>query len=57
VSRRPDRVSLVAGIAVTLLGLLLVLDQSGVIDLHFDYAAPAVLATAGVILLVSGFDR
>lgn len=56
-ARRPDRVSLVAGVAITLLGVLLLLDQTHVIALHFDYAAPAVLAAAGVILVVSGLDR
>lgn len=56
-SRRPDLVSLVAGIALSLLGALLLLDQTGTIDLRFDYAAPAVLAAAGAILLVSGLDR
>ena len=56
-SRRPDIVSLVAGIALSLLGAILVLDQAGVIDLKFDYAAPAVLAAAGAILLVSGLEK
>ena len=55
--RRPDRVSLVAGVAVTLLGVLLLLDETHAIALHFDYAMPALLATAGVILLASGLDR
>ena len=56
-NRRPDRVSLVSGIALSLLGAILLLDQAGAFDLRFDYAAPAVLAAAGVILLVSGLDR
>ena len=56
-SRRPDVVSLVAGIALSVLGAILLLDQTGAIDLQFDYAAPAVLATAGVILLVSGLEK
>ena len=43
-NRRPDIVSLVAGIALSLLGAILLLDQIGTIDLRFDYAAPAVLA-------------
>jgi len=50
-------VSLVAGVAITLLGALLLADRAGAIDLRFDYAAPAVLATVGIILLVSGLDR
>jgi len=57
VTRKPDLVTLVAGLAIALLGALLLLDQVGAIDLEFDYAAPAVLATAGVILLVSGLER
>ena len=55
--KRPDRVSIVAGVAVIALGVLLLLDQVGSLDLSFDYAAPAVLATAGVILLVTGLDK
>ena len=57
VNRRPDIVSLIAGIALSLLGAILLLDQTGTIALRFDYAAPAVLAAAGVILLISGLDR
>ncbi len=56
-NRRPDIVSLVAGIALSLLGAILLLDQTGTIHLRFDYAAPAVLATAGIILVVSGLDK
>lgn len=56
--RRPvDAVSLVVGLAVTLLGVLLLLDQAGTLDLRFDYAAPAALATVGVALLATGLGR
>jgi hypothetical protein len=57
VNRRFDRVSVVAGIALSVLGAILLLDQTGVIHLRFDYAAPLVLATGGVILLVSGLEK
>jgi hypothetical protein len=57
VRRAPDLVSIVAGLLVTLLGLLLVLDQTGTIHLRFDYGAPAVLATVGAVLLVTGLSR
>jgi len=57
VRRTPDLASVVAGLAVMLLGVLLVLDRTGVIDLRFDYAAPAVLATVGAVLLVTGLSR
>jgi len=55
--RRVDPVSVIAGLAVCGLGVLLLLDRVGTLDLHFDYAAPAVLAAFGVVLLVSGFSR
>jgi hypothetical protein len=56
--RRPrDRVSIVAGAVVAALGVLLLLDRTGVLDLKFNYAAPAVLATVGVVLLVTGLSR
>jgi hypothetical protein len=53
--RRPvDIASLVAGVAVTALGLLLLLDQTGTIELGFGYAAPAITAVVGSILLAAG---
>jgi hypothetical protein len=56
--RRPrDSLSIVAGIAVTVLGVLLLLDQTGALDLRFDYLAPAVLATVGAVLLAAGLSR
>ena len=52
-----DTVSLVAGVAVTGLGLLLLLDQTGVLRLRFDYIGPAILAAVGAVLLVSGLSK
>jgi len=54
VRRGVDRVSLVAGLAITALGALLLLDRTHVIDLGYGYAAPAVTATVGAILLAAG---
>lgn len=54
---KADPVALVAGVVITLLGVLLLLDATGAIRLHFDYAAPAVLASVGAILLASGLSR
>jgi hypothetical protein len=54
VRRGADRVSLVAGLAITALGLLLLLDRTGVLDVGFGYVAPAVTATVGAILLAAG---
>jgi hypothetical protein len=53
-----DRVSLVAGAAITILGGLLVLDQARAISLTPGWIGAAVAATVGVILFVSGIaDR
>ncbi len=51
-----DRVSLVAGLAVCGLGILLLLDRTGVIDLRFAYGLPAILACVGAILLAAGLQ-
>jgi hypothetical protein len=56
VRRRPDRLSLVAGLAICGLGVVLLLDRAGAIDLHFGYALPAVLACLGAILLAAGLE-
>ena len=55
--RSPDPTSLVAGIAVLALGVLLLLDASGTLELRFGVLAPAACATAGAILLASGMTR
>ena len=39
------------------LGVLLLADRLGVIDLGFGYAVPAVLAALGAILLAAGLER
>jgi len=56
VNRAPDRLLLVAGLAISGLGVLLLLDRTGVIDLHFGYALPAILACVGAILLAAGLE-
>jgi hypothetical protein len=57
VSERPDRVALVAGLAVALLGLALLLAALGEWDPGFGGFAPLVLAAAGATLLASGLSR
>lgn len=52
--RRPDIVSLVAGLTIAALGTILLLDQLDALDLSLGYAAPAVLATVGAIVLTMG---
>jgi hypothetical protein len=54
---RADLVSIVAGVVLTLLGVVLLLDGLDVVALHFDYGAPAVLAAVGAVLLTSGLTR
>jgi len=55
--RRPDLPALAAGLAVTALGLVLLLDRLGEWDLDFAAMAPAVLAAVGVVLVAAGLAR
>jgi hypothetical protein len=57
VASRPDRTSLVAGLAIVVFGLVLLLDRTDVLDLRFTALAPLALAMIGVILLASGLAR
>ncbi len=56
-SSRADRTALVAGLVLTALGALLLLDQTGAIELELGWAGVALSAAAGLILLVSGLER
>jgi hypothetical protein len=49
-----DPVSLVAGMVTIVLGVLLLLDQLGEVELGFGYTAPAVLGAAGAVFVASG---
>jgi hypothetical protein len=49
-----DPASLVAGVIVIALGGLLLLDQADVLNVSFDYLAPAICAAVGGILLACG---
>jgi hypothetical protein len=58
--RRPERldiVSMVAGVVIVVLGIAVLLDRTGVLDLRFAELAPIMLAVVGAILLVSGLTR
>jgi hypothetical protein len=57
VSRSPDLTSVVAGVCVSALGVLLLLDAIGTFDLHFRVLGPAACAAIGAILLASGLSR
>jgi hypothetical protein len=54
---RPDVTSIVAGIAVLALGAVLLLDQTGAIELSFGILAPVACAATGAILLARGLSR
>ena len=54
--RRLDRTSLVAGIAVTMAGAILLLDRLDALDLRFGYGLPLLIAVVGVILLAAGLE-
>jgi drug/metabolite transporter (DMT)-like permease len=53
--KRPPNVTvLLTGIAILVLGVLLVLDAGGTIDLRFAYMAPVLVGALGAILLAGG---
>jgi hypothetical protein len=52
--RRPDVGALVAGLVITGIGILLLLDFLDVIELDFGTAWPILLAAGGAILLALG---
>ncbi len=54
---RPDLASLVAGLAVIALGVLLLLDAEGSIDMGFALFAPVACAATGAILVARGMSR
>lgn len=56
ITRRPDSPALVSGVTVLLLGVLLLLDRTGALDLHLGVIAPLFLAALGAILLAAGLD-
>jgi len=55
-TRRPKIASLVSGLALLALGILLVLDAQGTLDLGFAYVGPALLGVVGATLLASGLS-
>jgi hypothetical protein len=57
VPRRPDLTSLVGGACLIALGVLLLLDATGAIELRFAVLAPAACAAVGATLLASGMTR
>ncbi len=56
-ARPPSMTALTAGLAIVALGVLLVLDRGGRIDLGFAFLGPALVAALGLVLLTSGLAR
>ena len=54
--RRLDRTTLVAGLAITVAGVLLLLDRVEAIDIGFGYGLPLLIALVGAILLTAGLE-
>ena len=54
---RPDLASLVAGLAVLVVGILLLLDDQSGFDLSFALFAPVACAATGAILVAAGLSR
>lgn len=54
---RPDVPTLVAGLALLVLGGLLLLDSQGAIELRLGSLAPIACAAVGAVLLASGLSR
>jgi hypothetical protein len=57
VRRGADVPSLVAGLVTIALGIVLLLDQTGEIDLRFAAYFPLGLAAVGAVLLAGGLAR
>ena len=53
---RVDRTSLVAGVAITVAGALLLLDRLDALDVRFGYGLPLLIAVVGAILLAAGLE-
>ena len=54
---RPDLTSLVAGASILVVGVILLLDAEGTLDLRLSGFAPLASAAIGAILLASGMTR
>ena len=54
---RPDRLLLVAGCAIAVFGVVLLLDRTETIELTFGSMAPMAFAVVGAVLLATGLTR
>jgi hypothetical protein len=53
---RLDLASLVAGLALIVVGLFLLLDRTGALDIRFSALWPMLAALVGAVLLAAGLD-
>lgn len=51
-----DLASLVAGLALIVVGLFLLLDRTGALDLRFSALWPMLAGLVGAVLLAAGMD-
>ena len=56
-AKKPDVATLVAGLALLVLGGLLMLDTQDAIELRLGALAPIACAAVGAVLLASGLSR
>ena len=56
-SRGPDIPALVAGLAITAFGMVILLDNLDALELTFASLGPIVCSVAGAILLAVGLSR
>jgi hypothetical protein len=54
---KPDPFSLTAGLVFVVLGIVLLLERAGEINLTFGATAPIAFAAVGAILVASGLSR
>ena len=54
---RPDLTSLVAGASILAVGVVLLLDATGTLDLRLSGFVPLACASIGAILVASGMTR
>jgi hypothetical protein len=52
--KRLDLLSLASGVVVTALGVVVLIDSSGAVDLPLGWVAVAVTAALGIVMLLSG---
>lgn len=53
-SRRPDITSLASGVAIAVLGTLILLQEEGTIDLEAGWLLALLAAATGIVALASG---